>query len=632
MRGASLAALLGLVALTYWPGLGGGFVFDDYANLHQLEAVNDEPSPYAMMQYVLDSKASTLGRPLANLSFVLQHASWDGRPQDFLRVNLLLHLLNAVLWFGVVARLQRLGALPATPVLPLAACAVWALLPIHGGAVLYVVQRMTLLAATGVLAGTLLYLAGRERVAWQPGRGYGLMSAGVALGLGLGTLAKETAALLPLLILALEATLLRVASRPPRWRLWSAVFLWLPAALLAGYLLYEGPDLLAGYRFRPFSVVERLLTEARVLFLYLARALLPSAAGIRFHYDDLAMSTSLLQPWTTLAALAGWSALVTAAISVRRRFPLFSFAVAWYLIGHTLESTFIPLELVFDHRNYVPTLGPALALCGGWLWLLQRPQLQRLRQPLMVVGLAYVAILGVGVGLSAGLWGRPLEQAAFWVQRQPESRRAVYHYGDLLLQHGGPPEAEALYRRASAHWPSDPVLGLSLFNLGCLIPGGDVDGASVAALLARYDGSASVRVVGLVQNLASAAENGHCPRHTAGETEQVVAAALAAPWLAPHRVALLHAQAMVVHASGRTDEALALLERAIDIDPQIPLLQWAVKWSLEAGDAKRARRHLATAESDPRVPPRTRWIYREEIRGTRQLIEIYESLERSAPD
>lgn len=623
--------LLGLIALAWWPGLRGAFLFDDYANLHQLEALNDEPSWYAIAQYVLGGKASALGRPLANLTFALQHASWDERPQDFLRINLILHLLNAALWFGVVARLQRLNALPAATLLPAAACAVWALLPIHGGAVLYVVQRMTLLATTCMLAGLLLYLAGRARATQQHWRhGYFLMSLGLALGTGLGSLAKETAALMPALVLALEATLLATVARPPHWRLWSGLFLWAPVALLAGYLWHELPNQLAGYESRPFSLAERLLTQARLLFAYLAKGLLPSLAGIRFHYDDFALSTSLLQPWTTLAALAGWGALVAAAVALRRRAPVFSFAVAWYLVGHALESSFIPLELAFDHRNYAPLLGPALALCVGWAWLLRQPQLLRLRRPLLAAGLAYVIGLGAGSAWSASLWGRPLEQAAFWVQRQPESRRAVYHYGDLLLRHGDASGAANLYQRALARWPSDTVLGLSLFNLRCDLAGDEPDSAHAAALLPRYDGNATVRVVGLLQGLADALEHGRCANHPAGEALPVVDAALESRWFAPHRVTLLHARARIQHAAGQLNEALASLEQALALDPQIPLLQWAVAWSLEAGDGARARRHLATAESDPRVPQRSRWIYREEIRGIRQMIELYESLERGA--
>src|SRR5689334_22263338 len=116
-------ALASAVAMAYAPGLGGGFVFDDYPNLAGLSAIAAEPSPYSVTQYVLNGISSTLGRPLSLLSFAAQAGSWDDHADDFIRVNILLHLVNGALWYALLRRLQRLGAIPATPVLPLFACA-----------------------------------------------------------------------------------------------------------------------------------------------------------------------------------------------------------------------------------------------------------------------------------------------------------------------------------------------------------------------------------------------------------------------------------------------------------------------------------------------------------------------------
>lgn len=628
---ALVCVVLATVGAAYWPGLGGDFVFDDYANLHGLATLNQQPSLYAYLQYVLGGQSSSLGRPLANLTFALQHAAWDAQPRDFIRVNVLIHLLNAALWFGVVRHLQRLGSLPASPVLALATCAVWALLPIHGGAVLYIVQRMALLAGTFVLTGLLLYLTGRAAAPQRPLRGFALMSVGVAAGSGLGTLAKESAALLPLLILVLEGTLLRACATPPRWRGWSVIFLWLPVAVLAVYLCWQLPALLAGYVYRPFMLAERLLTEARVLFLYLAKAFTPSLAGIRFHYDDLVLSGSWLVPWTTAVALAGWALLIAAAVGWRRRAPAFAFAVGWFVAGHTLESTFVPLELVFDHRNYVPSLGPALAVCVGGSWLAAQPRAARLRPVLRAGAALYVAALAAGLWLSASLWGQPLEQAQFWVKRQPESRRAVYHYADLLLRSGRIAEAAALYRGGLERWPDDAAMGVALFALGCGFQDGDVDAASAADMLRSFDGHSSIRVVSTLDGLASAIDSGQCPQRPPRDALQIVDAALASNWLASHRVVLLHATARLLHAAGDVPAALERMDGALAQDPQVPLLQRAITWSLEAGDVARARRYLAEAEASPRIAARTRWAYREEIRGTRRLIELYESLHDAGP-
>lgn len=626
----AVLVLMGIVALAYWPGLGGAFLFDDYANLYRLDSLNSEPSLYNYVQYVLGGKASIIGRPLANLTFALQHASWDARPQDFLLVNLLLHLANAGLWFAVVARLQRLGAVPAGTALPLLACAVWALLPVQGGAVLYIVQRMALLSATFVLLGLLLYLAGREAAATRPLRGHVLMAAGAGGGLVLGTLSKESAALLPWLLLCLEATLLASVARPRHWGAWAAVFLWLPAGLLVAYLALQMPVFQAGFQFRTFGMAERLLTEARLLFLYLPKAFLPSAAGIRFHYDDLPLSTGLLQPWTTVLAVAGWTALVIAAAALRRRAPMFAFAVGWYLIAHALESTFVPLELAFDHRNYVPTLGAALALCVGVSWLLQHPRLQRLRATLRVLVAVYLLALAGGMWLSTGLWGRPLDQARFWVERQPDSRRAVYHYGDLLVQRGLQREAAALYQAALQRWPDDAAAGVILFSIGCGVPETGLDAGRAAALLRRFDGDVHVRVANALHGIGEALDEGRCPGQSPREALPVFDAALDNRRMAPHRVLVLHASGRVLHAAGETAAGLERLDRTFGIEVQVPILQRAVQWSLELGDLPRARRYLAIAESEA-LPARVRWSYREEIRGTRHLIELWQSLHERPP-
>jgi protein O-mannosyl-transferase len=625
---AAVGLLLALAvgALAYAPGLAGPFLFDDVPNLHRLQALNEAATPERYAQYVLDGKASVLGRPLSLLSFAVQHRSWPERPGDFLAVNLALHLLNAALWFALVARLQRLRLLPDATLLPAAAAALWLLLPVHGSAVLYVVQRMTLLATTFMLAGLLLYLAGRATAAARPLRGYALMASGLGVGAGLGVLAKESAALLPALILVLEGTLLAALPRPPRWRLAAAALLWLPTAALAAWIALDWPTLLAQYQTRPFTPAQRLLTEARLMFDYLAVAVVPSPAGIRFHYDDFALSKSLLDPWTTAVAIAAWMALAVAALVWRRRAPVFAFAAGWYLVGHALESTVLPLELAFVHRNYVPTLGLSLAACAALVHLQRDGRLARLRRPLAALGGVYLLALAAAMALSAALWSRPLEQAAYWVQRQPDSRRAVYHYGDLLLSQGQPAAAAGLYRGARARWPDDAVLALALFNLRCRLPDAGPDAHEAAAALARYDGSASIRVAGMLQGLAESFERGHCPGLDPRQAVTVTDAALASPWLAPMQLTLQYAAALQLWAAGDPLAALARLEQAIAVEPRIPLLQRAVEWSLRLDDVPRARGFLALAESSPRIPEAARRLWREQIQASRAQVEGYEAL------
>lgn len=617
-----LTALLGIVWVLCLPALGGTFLFDDYPNLNGLASIKADPSGYAVLQYVLGGVSSTPGRPLALLSFAAQYGSWNERPQDFIHVGILLHLLNGALWYGCLLRLQRFGAIPPLRALPLLAAALWVLAPINAGVAFYVVQRMTLLATTFVLLGLLLYLGGRAH-ADHPSRAYLRMGAGVLLALLPGTLSKENAALAPMLFLTLEGTLLRMVPRPARWPAWSAVFLWLPSALLLGYLAQRFPAFLQGYGSRNFGLVERLLTEARILFTYLAHAFVPETSVRAFH-DDIRISASLVSPWTTASAVLGWVAISGLAIARRASWPAFAFGVGWYLIGHLLESTVVPLELAFDHRNYLPLLGVTLAVAVGAAHLREAVS-NRARPLLDAAALAYLGLMAACLWLSASLWGQPLSQAREWVVRQPDSLRAVEHYGRQLLAAGDLDGAARLYEAAHRRRPEDAVIALSLFELGCFHPAIDPPLADVLRSVGAR-GAEIARATVTLQRLADRFADGNCPHQSSQEALLLIDTLLESPTFAAMRVPLYHASAVLLYAVGNPAAALDRLDLAIGLDPQVPILQQAILWSVQQDDTQRARAFLQLLEGSPRIDPRQRWLYRKEIQGMRQLIELYESL------
>src|SRR5690606_33752686 len=135
------------------------------------------------------------------------------------------------------------------------------------------------------------------------------------------------------------------------------VFLLAPAAGVFGYLLLRANYSEDVLTVRDFDAGDRLLTEAHVLWEYLRYAFLPTPTGLGPFHDDHSIYRDWLNP-QALLVVGAWLASIAGAIALRKRAPLFSFAVAWYLFGHALESTTIPLEIYFEHRNYVPLLGP----------------------------------------------------------------------------------------------------------------------------------------------------------------------------------------------------------------------------------------------------------------------------------
>src|SRR5690606_38727533 len=93
----SLAALLVLEALVYWPGLRGGFVFDDYPNIvdNRLLHVDWNDGWREWLAAAFSSPASALQRPLASLTFAVNHALTGLDPYWMKLANLGIHLLNA---------------------------------------------------------------------------------------------------------------------------------------------------------------------------------------------------------------------------------------------------------------------------------------------------------------------------------------------------------------------------------------------------------------------------------------------------------------------------------------------------------------------------------------------------------
>jgi hypothetical protein len=229
--------------------------------------------------------------------------------------------------------------------------------------VLHVVQRMTSLSALFLLAALLLHLRGRE----QGGRaGAAMLMLAWAFLWPLSFLSKETGALFPLFALAWEL-IVRRRSRGNLDR-FARVLAALAGLCLAAGMAYvlspRGQWLWSGYEFRPFSLVERLLTEARVLWFYLGLIVAPRLEALGLYHDDIAASTNLVSPWSTLPSLLGLIGLAWLAWRMRTRASLVAFGIAWYLIGHAMESTVLPLEIAHEHRNYIPIFGVLIA--AGW--------------------------------------------------------------------------------------------------------------------------------------------------------------------------------------------------------------------------------------------------------------------------
>ncbi|MEO8161593.1 MAG: hypothetical protein ABI588_09250, partial [Arenimonas sp.] len=362
---SALAVVLVLLAtcVAYWPGLDGGYVFDDLPNIVNNPDVQVSTERWQdWLGAAFSSPSSRLQRPLAMLSFAANHYFTGLDPRPMKLTNIGLHLLNFLLVLGMLRCLLRVASAATggrnedkdrDGIATLFAGAAWALHPINLMAVLFIVQRMESLSHTFVFAGLWLYLAGRGRQLAGLA-GWSRVLAGLAGGTLLGVLVKESAVLLPLYAFLVEFCVLgfraQGSSTGRRLRLLYLLVLALPAALAIAWL---GSSALAPGAFgsRDFNVWERLLTEFRVVLDYLRWSVLPDLGSMSLYHDDYQVSRGLLSPPSTLFAMVAMGVTCALAIGLRRRRPLTALGLSWFLSAQLLTATVIPLELMFEHRN-----------------------------------------------------------------------------------------------------------------------------------------------------------------------------------------------------------------------------------------------------------------------------------------
>ena len=447
------------ITLVYWPGLYGDFNFDDRPNILDNPRYKfDRLSADVLVQIVGSGDAGTLKRPLPMLSFALNIASTGFDPFYFKLWNLAIHLCNTTLVFLAVGHLlrafhQRMGRADTdTGLIAVATAALWGLHPLNLTSVLYIVQRMNSLSATFVLLALVFYLLGRQRQIAGNQRGWWFILAGAGGSTLLGLLSKENAVLTPLLLIAVEFTLLRCAAVDSRDRIiLKAVSISLPllaVLMLCTILVFQPGLILEGYIYRDFTVWERLLTQGRAICFYLQMIVVPVNTSLGLFHDDFSISTSLFSPITTAPALAAIAALIAVAVLGVRRMPVLSFGIAWFLLGNLLESTFLPLEMIHEHRNYLPSLGPTFVAAYFLCTVRLSSHTFALRGLLLLFCFAFA----VATWSRAYAWGNLVRHAETEVENHAGSERANVQLGRIYFTLYDKERRDSFFNAAEEHF------------------------------------------------------------------------------------------------------------------------------------------------------------------------------------
>jgi protein O-mannosyl-transferase len=447
--GILMPIVLVLLYLVYRPGLDGPFLLDDESNIPQTQV--GELTLTALKGQLLDGEGPLgLSRGLVRLSFALTQFFDGPWAYAFKYQNLLIHLINGLLAFWLIWLLARhcaKGANPAAPLwLALGTAGLWALHPLHVSTVLYAVQRLVLLSSLFQLCALIAYVKGRLLAQTRPLAGAALALVGVGAFGALALMSKETAAALPLLLATVEGLFFGFRTQGHRQRfllrtLWLALIA-IPLVLGAVYLAPRLDALLGWQPGRGFSGVERLMTQAHAIALYLKLFFLPVPGAMSLYHDTFPITRHLDVATVALAGL--YAGLVLAALLLARRAPWIGFGVLWFFACHTIESTVLPLEMVFEHRNYLATLGLAALTVFGLAALLERIGRVRLVIPALV---ALALLLAFNTASRASLWADLETMLAFDYSHRPDSPRVLEALLTLESARGNQAAALAILQR-----------------------------------------------------------------------------------------------------------------------------------------------------------------------------------------
>ncbi|HET7569226.1 MAG TPA: hypothetical protein VFK96_01395 [Gammaproteobacteria bacterium] len=607
----AVAVVLTAGWLVYVPGLSGSFLFDDFPNIVN----NDHLKMTALtldqlLSAAFSSHAGPLYRPIAMASFALNRYFAGLDPYWFKFTNVMIHLACGVLVITLsrllLASYREQRALWLSPErvrwVALLLGAAWIVNPLNLTAVLYIVQRMVSLASFFMLASTCFYVVGRRRQ--LAGRsGWAFIWIGAPIMAFFGLFSKEIAALMPLYLVVIEGVIFQFRGSRTRFNrpiiVFFALGLVIPLLFGLGWFLIHLHAFLGGYHGRSFTVVQRLLTEARVLMLDIKWTLIPNVADLSLYHDDIAISTGLLTPVTTLLSILGIAVLLVVTWLTRRRAPLVALGILWFFAGHALESTILPLEIVHEHRNYLPDYGLLLAVVS--LLLLPRAPTRKFMMAGSAVGLIFVALLASVTWARSSEWSSKLTQAYYEAQHHPGSPRATYSYAALeadLAMHGQLKDPNSAFRDLEASMRTNKS---TMPNVALVMLASSLKRPIEPAWLADMRRKLHTRLVNS-EDVDALDKLVQCERNACKLNKQqlggIFKAAFTNPRLSHHSYNYANALTIYInylsHQHAPLDELIGLMYRVVSAQPQIP--QYRINLAnalIVRGKIKEARAQIA---------------------------------------
>lgn len=474
-----LLLLVVCICFIYTNSIKGPFVFDDIPN------IQDNPQ-IRLTKLTLDGIISagfeslSSNRSVANISFALNYYFNRYDVAGYHLVNILMHIITGIiLFYFIKVTFELLN--PQNLKLPFEKNAppdkrnllihnsinssistsqhsisptsadlvfisffttlIWLVHPVQTQTISYIVQRMNGMAAMFYILSFLFYV--KARLAKTKRKKYTLFLGCILSGiLSLGS--KEIAATLPFFIFLYEWFFFQEVSL--KWLKRNSIYflcIFLFIILLAFFFLGSNPIkvILSTYNTRDFTLWQRVLTEFRVVIYYISLLIFPHPMRLNLLHD-FTISHSFIDPITTLFSIIAIAGFIVMAIWLAKRERLLSFCMLWFLGNLAIESSIIGLEIIFEHRNYLPSMFFILILVVS------------VRRFINSKWLGGVLLCAVAIILSGWTYQRNMvwsDDVSLWedcVKKSPHKFRQHYSLGIVLARKGNIDDAIKHYRTA----------------------------------------------------------------------------------------------------------------------------------------------------------------------------------------
>ncbi len=430
----------------------GEWHYDDFANIVDNPHIQMKSFSWPeIKECILGIYQDKLSRPLSYLSFGLNYRLGGMDVFGFHVFNFVIHYLSSVFLFLFIYNTLRLPVLRdkysvVAYSTALLATVFWAIHPLFVTSVTYIVQRMASMAGMFYILSMYLYL--KARTTEKTGPAIALFSGCALAGLA-SFLTKENAAMLPVSIVLFDLILIQGVTKESVKRFGKIIVIPLLIFFILGLIYTNGfSKTLSGYAIRDFSMIERLLTEPRVIIFYLTLLFYPIGSRLTLIYD-VAVSRSFLDPWTTIPSILLIALLVGFALYLVKKRPLISFCILFYFLNHLVEGSVIPLELIYEHRNYLPAMLIFIHLAELIIFILNYFSYKKAIQFAIAAGVVVITIAEGAVTYNRNQIVS--DDFLLWtdnIQKSPELSRPYANLGRIYYNHGDRTKAFQEYEKA----------------------------------------------------------------------------------------------------------------------------------------------------------------------------------------